>query len=134
MKDLFLTPDLHRVMEDHIRQVFPEEGCGMVAGLQNRARVVIPVTNRLHSPTRFEMDPLEQLDAMETIEREGLIILGFFHSHPTGPDHPSRTDLAEFNYPGVFYLIWSPGEAGWQVRGFEILKDRFSELNLVLGV
>jgi proteasome lid subunit RPN8/RPN11 len=68
------------------------------------------------------MDPEDQLKAFYWLEEHGLDLLAIFHSHPSGPSHPSATDLAEFAYPGVLYLIWSPGIHGpdWQLHAFRL--------------
>lgn len=121
----------------HVTACLPEEGCGLLGGRFNeggtaRVEVVFPVENELHSPVRFRMAPLEQLRVFQEIERLNLDLVGIFHSHPAGPDHPSVTDLAEFLYPGVPVVILSPGAAGgWQVKGFLIEKSQAVALSLL---
>ena len=130
-------------MLDHLKACLPEEACGLLGGLPAdlgrgqpaRCTAVLPVTNADHSPVRFSMDPEEQLRAFHWIEEQGLELVGIFHSHPTGPSHPSATDLAEFAYPGVLYLIWSPGAHGpdWQLHAFRIDGGAYSVVELVPG-
>ena len=79
---------------------------------------VFPVTNALHSPIRFRMAPEEQLKAFLWFEQHEMEMVGIFHSHPNGPSHPSKTDLAEFAYPGVVNVICWPIEGDWQAKGF----------------
>ncbi len=114
----------------------PEEACGMAAGRPGEAERTFPVANRLHSATRFEMDPLEQLRGLQQIEAAGLELVAIYHSHPHGPPHPSPTDVEEFAYPGVVYLIWSaePGAdpAGWTVRAFDMDITPAREIPIVL--
>jgi proteasome lid subunit RPN8/RPN11 len=126
-------------MFDHVRACLPEEACGMVGGQADGpvlyAEAVLPVTNELHSPVRFRMAPLEQLQAFQRLEERGLDLVALFHSHPAGPDRPSPTDLAEFAYPGVLTLIWSrtvPG-ADWQLRGFWIDGGRVADVPVERG-
>ena len=117
----------YEAMLAHILACLPNEACGLlggqVHGSDRIAQLVIPVENMLHSPVRFRMDPLKQLEAFQYIESQNMELVGIFHSHPTGPDAPSQTDLAEFYYPGVAVLIWSPGGDGWRVRAFRIDGD-----------
>jgi proteasome lid subunit RPN8/RPN11 len=134
LRKIYLPIELVRSMKSHVVKSLPEEACGMIGGKKNRGRLVFPVANRLHSPTRFEMDPLEQLVGMEKIEQLGLDMLAFYHSHPNGMNQPSQSDIRAFSYPGVKYLIWFPGKQGWQVKGYEILDAGFAELPLVFGV
>ena len=133
-KGLFLPADLASQMRLHAQQGAPEEVCGLVGGQAGRAMRVIAVENCLHSPVRFRMDAAAQLQAMLDIEAAGLEMLAIYHSHPQGPPVPSPTDVAEFAYPGVLTLIWSPGaEPGWQVRAFEIGPAGSAEVGLYIG-
>jgi proteasome lid subunit RPN8/RPN11 len=76
------------------------------------------------------MEPHQQIHAMLSIENSGLDLLAIYHSHPAGPDHPSRTDIEEFRYPGIVYLIWSPLNADWECRGFELYEEGYIETPL----
>ncbi|HVP21959.1 MAG TPA: M67 family metallopeptidase [Anaerolineaceae bacterium] len=120
-----------RTIIDHARSVLPEEACGFVAGQGRTARAILPVTNRLHSQVRFEMEPQQQFKAMLWIEENGLEILAIYHSHPGGPGVPSQTDIAEFYFPEALCLIVSPVGSEWQARAFQIDQDRFEELTVI---
>jgi proteasome lid subunit RPN8/RPN11 len=91
----------------------PEEACGLVGGRDGVALLVLPVTNRLHSATHFEMEPLELMRSLQRIEEEeGLELEGIYHSHPGGGAQPSESDRAEFYYSGVAMIIVAPDEHG----------------------
>jgi len=122
---MILSQDLLDQITAHASACLPEEACGLIGGTADRAVIALPITNELHSPVRFRMDPLEQLQAFLRFESEGLDLLAIYHSHPNGPPHPSPTDIAEFLYPGALYLILSPGSSRWQVREFEIQDGTF---------
>ncbi len=109
-----------RWMQEEVSRHAPEEACGLLAGREGRAWAVLPVSNALHSPVRFRMDAREQLRAMTWIEGQGLELVGIYHSHPQGPPAPSATDLAEYAYPGVLYVIWFRSGQVWQARAFAI--------------
>lgn len=98
----------------------PEEACGLLAGLDRDVLACIPITNELHSPVRYVMEPHEQLKAFQHMEAYGWELLGIYHSHPRGPDRPSPTDIAEAYYPEAVYLIWSHAKGEWRCRGFRI--------------
>lgn len=117
-------------MELHVASCIPEEGCGLVAGVENQVQLAIPITNQDHSTVRYNMEPGELIRAFYDIEARGLEMLASFHSHPNGPDVPSITDIAEFFYPGTFMLIWSRINQNWIVNGFEILADSFVPIEL----
>lgn len=117
-------------MRAHVEACLPLEACGLLAGLGDAVRVVIPISNQAASPVRFRMDPIEQLRALERIESHGQDLLGIYHSHPDGPDEPSATDIAEATYNAV-YIIWSRSRGNWAMNAFWIEGDGFSEVKLV---
>lgn len=98
----------------------PQEACGLVGGENGRAREVFPVTNSLHSPSRYRLDPQEQIRIFLLLEARHWQLVAIYHSHPNGPENPSPTDLDEAAYPEAVYLIWSQTQAGWGCRAFRI--------------
>lgn len=132
--ELSLTWQQWDAMRQHVRQKFPEEGCGLLGGLNGQVQLVIPITNRLHSPTRYMMEPQQQYYAFQLIEKLEMELIGIYHSHPAGPAVPSPTDIGEFYYPGTISLIWSLIEQNWQARGFWIEGQRIKEVSLKIGL
>ncbi|HEX2698477.1 MAG TPA: M67 family metallopeptidase [Anaerolineales bacterium] len=116
-------------MRAHVNACAPLEGCGLLAGKNNAAEKVFLIANQAQSPVMFRMDPAEQLDAFNQIEFNGLGLLAIFHSHPTGPEMPSTTDIAEATYP-VVNIIWSRPKGQWQARGFWIENETLTEVKL----
>jgi len=110
----------------------PEEACGLLAGSGNRVLLAIPVTNQLHSPYRYRMDPEQQLQAFLQIDDLNLELLGIYHSHPQGPTRPSETDIAEASYPDTVYVIMCLSTAGWELRGYSIRKREVNEVTILL--
>jgi proteasome lid subunit RPN8/RPN11 len=115
---IYLNPNHWAQMEGDVRAKAPEEACGIVVGEGNRSRLVIPVTNILHSSTRFRMEPKEQLNAFLFAEEKRLDILAVYHSHPQGINKPSATDFEELTFLGIIYLIWYINDAVWNCRGY----------------
>lgn len=115
--------DMQLMRLDAERQV-PEEACGLLIGMLNGFHAVtvhtIPVTNILHSPTRFRMDGREQVDAFARMENEGLKLVGIYHSHPHGPPGLSEIDVKEAYYPEVVHLVWSSTHGAWNCTGYSI--------------
>jgi proteasome lid subunit RPN8/RPN11 len=128
-----ISVDLWREITTQLDDCLPEEGCGLVGGLGEAAQLIFPVTNQLHSPVRFRMDATEQLAGFLQFEAEGIDLIAIYHSHPNGPEIPSRTDLDEFAYPECAVIIVAPGEQGWQARAFQLRADQFVEIDLKLG-
>jgi len=114
----------------------PQEACGLLAGrsIGDTAQVVevLPIQNSLHSPTRFRMEPSEQLEAFNWIDDQGLELTGIYHSHPQGQSEPSPTDVDEARYPEVVQLIWSRQPAGWQCNAFLIQSGQVVPLEMII--
>ena len=113
----------------HVKNNASLEACGLLAGKNNSVEKVFLITNQAQSPVRFRMDPTEQLNALEWIDSNGLELLAIFHSHPTGPETVSATDIKEAAYP-VVNIIWSTNNGSWQARGFRIEDGRATEVEL----
>jgi proteasome lid subunit RPN8/RPN11 len=103
-----------------------EEICGVLAGEYgdetSHVADVYPVENAAETPQiRYAMDPEEQLAVTDEIEDAGLEIVGFYHSHPAGPTHPSETDAARATWPDYSYAICAfdgyPFLGSWRWRG-----------------
>ena len=125
---LYLQRVHWQIMLDEIVKHEAEEACGIVAGLDQTSQAVYPITNILHSPVRYRMDPEQQLEVFNQIDENKWEIMAIYHSHLQGPSAPSGIDVAEAAYPGVIHLIWSPEVGGWDCRGFLIEKGSVSEV------
>jgi proteasome lid subunit RPN8/RPN11 len=109
----------------------PLEACGLLAGKNDRVEEVVIVRNQAQSPVRFIMDPYEQLKAFDWIESRDLELVGIFHSHPTGPETASITDIAEAAYE-VVHAIWSLSGEDWKLHGFWIERGRVIEVPILI--
>jgi len=121
-------------MVAHARTGAPEEVCGILAGTrdgrEHRVAERHPVDNVADRPrSRYEIDPREQLDRMETVADASREVVGFYHSHPRGPPEPSATDVAQATWPGRSYVIVSLDEDGpatvgaWRWTGEEFESE-----------
>lgn len=128
----------------HAREGTPEEICGVLGGERDtgdsdraddesdadwattsRVRSAHRAANVARSPRRtYLIDPEEQLAIMEGIEADGAEVVGFYHSHPTGPPRPSRMDETRATWVGYSYVICLPalpfvGSWRWDGEGFD---------------
>ena len=98
-----VVPDEIRAqLAEHASAEAPNEACGLLAFRDGVANRYLPGRNAAASPYRFELD----LDP-ETwfLEDEGYE-LAVFHSHPSSPARPSRTDVENIGlWEGKPYLI-----------------------------
>jgi proteasome lid subunit RPN8/RPN11 len=126
---LKLKPAHWQEMRRHVVAQAPREACGLLAGKQDSVETVLRMRNTEQSPVRFRMDAQEQYNAFEWIDANGLDLVGIFHSHPSGPETVSPTDIAEAAYD-VVHVIWSRSRRTWNARGFWIEKDQVTEVIL----
>jgi proteasome lid subunit RPN8/RPN11 len=113
----------------HVDEQAPLEACGLLAGRNDEVEKVLLVPNQAQSPVQFVMEPYGQLAAFNWIDSNGLGLLGIFHSHPSGPETVSATDIKEAVYE-VVHVIWSRNQGRWQARGFWIENGSVSEVSL----
>ena len=129
IENLKLKPEHMQTMRRHVTAQAPLEACGLLAGKNDSVESVFRVANAERSPVRFRMDAQEQYDAFMRIEANGLDLVGIFHSHPSGPETVSPTDIDEAAYD-VVHIIWSRKDQIWGARGFWIEKGQVTEVNL----
>jgi len=125
--------DMGKMLQD-INAHFPEEACGLLVGknLIGKAlvEIAIPMTNILHSPTKFRLDPKEQYDVFCWMDAHRLELVGVYHSHPNGPPYPSFTDLEEAYYPEIVHIIWAKLGGKWKCRAFVFETPKFREIEI----
>lgn len=129
MQSLTLSKEQLQEMTSYVNAHAPLEACGLLAGRDSRVEKIFYVRNQAQSPVRYVMDPLEQLHALEWIDDHGMDLLGIFHSHPTGPETVSPTDIAEAAY-AVTYVILARMDDEWRARGYWIENDNYREVTL----
>lgn len=130
---IIISTQQYEEMLEHIRQQIPEEACGIIAGKVGKATRIHPITNELRSTSKFRMHSIELLHVLESIDQSEDELIGIFHSHPTGPDHPSQTDINEAYYPDASHLIWSLKNKKWVCMAYEIREGDFSEIELIVS-
>lgn len=124
---------------DHAVRGDDEEVCGVLAGESDpdsarddqvgttdwSERSVVtetyPAENAAETPrTRYLIDPEELFGIVETVEASGREVVGFYHSHPSGPTRPSGTDVARATWPDRSYVICAldghPFVGSWRWR------------------
>ena len=107
------SPDILDAIRAHGQATYPEECCGFLLGHVtaegNRVVSAWRVENQ-HADNRtrrYTITPQDYHAADRAARRQGLDVVGFYHSHPDHPARPSATDLAEATFPGYTYMIVS---------------------------
>jgi [CysO sulfur-carrier protein]-S-L-cysteine hydrolase len=105
-----IPAEVRSALVEHAEAELPNEACGLLVLRDGVVERLVPGRNRAASPYRFELevDP-------ETwfLEDEGYE-LAVFHSHPSSPPRPSRTDVENIGL--------------WEGRPYVILSLRTGEL------
>ena len=128
---LHIKRPFYQAMLAHLQANYPLEACGILAGANSQVTHLYAIDNILASPVAYKMDPQQQLAAMIDLEERGWDMVAIFHSHPTGPERPSPTDIAQAYYPECVYIIVSLVEKEQPVvGGFRIDNGRYHELKL----
>jgi proteasome lid subunit RPN8/RPN11 len=105
------------------------EACGFLAGrVQDRQYVVqfpIPAANISDhdQATHYKISASAFRHAEQYLQRQGVEIVGIYHSHPNGRADPSQMDI-DFFFPGWVYLIIGVSAAGViERKAFRISDD-----------
>jgi proteasome lid subunit RPN8/RPN11 len=100
---------------EHAEAELPNEACGLIALRDGVAERFFPGRNGAASPYRFELEIDPEVWFLEDDGYE----LAVFHSHPSSPPRPSRTDVEAIGlWEGKPYVILSlrSGElAAWTI-------------------
>jgi [CysO sulfur-carrier protein]-S-L-cysteine hydrolase len=110
-----IPAEVRSALVEHAEAELPNEACGLIALSGGVADRFFPGRNRVASPYRFELEINPEIWFLEDDGFE----LAVFHSHPSSPPRPSRTDVESIGlWEGKPYVILSvrSGElAAWTI-------------------
>lgn len=98
----------------------PREACGLLVGRVRMVARVVPAGNIDPAPTRYTIAPEDHFAAVRGARRDGLEVIGVWHSHPHGPPLPSASDTAEAVSDFVYVIVGltpEPAIAAWRLVG-----------------
>ncbi|NJE47449.1 M67 family peptidase [Thermococcus sp. GR7] len=127
MKLTIRQEDLNRIIKAAKKSGI--EICGFLFGRKNCESAIVKdirfITNRIGSPTAFEMEPLEMVQAIDEAEKRGLEVVGIFHSHLKCPPRPSGHDL-----PGMrlWPVVWLIVDDNGNYRAFVLEGEKVREV------
>lgn len=119
-------------MRGDAEATYPKECCGILLGTPSGERLEVRTCRNIQDDLHAEdpgsfprdarlaycIDPSEHLMTIAYAEKEGLVIRGFYHSHPDRDARFSHEDKnsaiagGEPLFPGVTYLVLSVIDAG----------------------
>lgn len=131
----------------HAEAEYPHECCGLLIGRiedGGRTRIVAgtrPVSNAwgeseaMHH--RMLITPQDYMRAEREFSKQGLGVVGNYHSHPDHPATPSQFDLENLApWPTMSYIVVSVHERRTaDLRSWELAADRsrFNEEEILKG-
>ena len=133
-----LARSVHEQIRLEAARSYPNEGCGALLGPAHGVvseSLALPNEETTSPRTRFAVSPSDYLAVEESADARGLLLLGFWHSHPDHPARPSSTDRA-FAWPGLVTLVirvekGEPHEiTAWDTPGPDL---PFRQVDLAIG-
>ena len=114
----------------HAEATRPEECCGVLLASNGRIEVVLRAENEAVDGTRaFRLGRRAHLQAVRMeCGGEGRIA-AYYHSHPEGPERPSRRD-ADLAVPGTIHVILGLGGGAPQAAAWRWTGRRFEDVPL----
>ncbi len=127
---LVLDPRHLASIRRHGEADYPAEACGLIGGAIEGERKVavqlVPLANQRTDSVRnrYLIDPDSFRRAEERLDRDGLAVIGVYHSHPDHAPVPSAFDR-EHAWPWLSYVIVgvARGRAG-EVKSWVLSPDR----------
>ena len=107
---MVIPAEVRSALVEHAQAELPNEACGLLVLRDGVAERLVPGRNRAASPYRFELEVDPETWFLEDDGYE----LAVFHSHPSSPPRPSRTDVENIGL--------------WESRPYVILSLRTGEL------
>jgi proteasome lid subunit RPN8/RPN11 len=124
----------------HGEEAYPEEGAGFLLGTDGTERSVlsiVPLSNSREEAARhnrYLINPADYLKAELEADRQGLHLIGVFHSHPDHPNHPSEFDR-DWAQPFFSYIITNVDSGrALESKSWRLLEDRsrFDEEKIII--
>ncbi|MCP4714288.1 MAG: M67 family metallopeptidase [Deltaproteobacteria bacterium] len=126
-----ILSEFRQEMIAHARRDLPNECCGLLIGTAGRIGRVVPMRSTEPASDAYFMDPIQQVEVLTGMERQGEELIGIYHSHPRGPLEPSGMDLQLAFHPEAVYVIVSLGDPQHPDIGAFVLNDgRFRRIEI----
>ncbi|RNI15004.1 M67 family peptidase [Methanohalophilus sp. RSK] len=109
----------------------PFEACGVLVGINEGSvaavKRAVPVSNSRRTQYSFELDPTEFYRIWDHAEKEGMDVVGIYHTHPANAARPSEWDKKSMrNFPLIWIIAGIDG-----VFAYRFVKERLSTVHMV---
>ena len=115
---------IYQKMIEHAQREDPVECCGILGGMNETVQKSFEIRNLKSSSVQFLMDPQEQLNAFEEMEKSSMIMVAIYHSHPHTIPFPSEMDVQrtfDREMPSIIISLKKKDEP--MVKAFRIEKE-----------
>jgi len=110
-KTIILSQTQKQTLIEHAKKCSPAESCALLLGKEESSTSTVKniflTKNVENSPVNFTIDNEELLAGYQEAEKQGLDVIGIFHSHPHSEAHPSLTDKKFMTINPVVWVIYS---------------------------
>lgn len=134
--ELVLSSEQRRTMFEEASRTHPSEACGLILGVEDHGRLlavrtaVVPNAIGHGASRRFRIRPRDWIRLDREARREGLRIVGIWHSHPRGEAAPSESDR-QGAWEEYLYVIAAPeARIGARLRCWRLEGGVFHEVEL----
>lgn len=125
---LKLSQEHYDALRAHGEETYPHECCGILLGhVSPESNEVVDIMRAGNTRTdsahnRYHIAPQELIKAQREGRKQGLEIVGFYHSHPDHPAQWSSTDFAEAHWFGCSYVITAVAQGKAAVTNSFLLR------------
>lgn len=111
-----------------------KEVCGLISLNSDDKMKLFSIANIATDDSHFfAMEPSETIQAMKSMRDDNAELFAIFHSHPSTPATPSKTDIAEVGYPDALYLIISLNTKGvLELKAYQIHDEKVINIDLAI--
>lgn len=133
-----LSPDALKTMKNHAVGSFPNECCGFFFGSAGDIISVSIAQTAQNAKEgdqrrRFEINPLDYMNAEKYALEHKLDLLGIYHSHPNHPAIPSEHDLKQA-VPNFSYIILSVMNGDFDhIRSWRLNEQNIFEEEIIIN-
>jgi proteasome lid subunit RPN8/RPN11 len=127
-----VKPAALKAIREHGQQSFPNECCGLllgkvVAGVKELTEI-LPIANARETEAqrnRYLISAEERFRAERQARRQGLGVIGCYHSHPNAPARPSEFDREHAPFPVESFVIVAVKEGvAQELTSWVLSEDR----------
>jgi len=138
-QQIIIDITLKDLIVKHAKKTYPFECCGFLFGYDNEDREiteVMPISNNKKGDQRkrFEIAPLDYLNAEKYAINKDFALLGVYHSHPDHSAKASKYDL-DHAVPFFSYIITSIYNSEYhdfKSYQLDLNENKFFEENILI--